>query len=676
MNAGVERNLLSVASQLRAAVKEYSTVVDRPREGVAAHLADQLLRMAQVVPADDVLKQIAGMDAGRVRDVREMAQTAMAYATQMRDPRLAVARSGAPLTDEWRADMLLAEDVIASARGLWRSEDEELEEEESTAMLPAALTDLRSMDAAAMQALQRCSEEHNALDEGVEKEAARGRLQRAVSRAQKNAQLRAVLATHKHGVTISFSEILGGVQGINLPLWHALQPGDQNFAIPDEMHACKNAFDTASRRYILFLRTFDARFRTRTFSEYKDIMQAQQLNVGTGRANPSGPVHILQPSADKIERRVQTLARCGADAAPKQYHKAFALKCDIESYLTKAMRLGDWAFGDEQEVRAEYNFMLRAIEALVNLNLRLIPTVYTAKCYPLTWHTRSWHLMGAEGHLPRLLLEMHSVGAFSARGTEQMQFIFRQLGLYTTRSGRVNTERNPGMQKLIKYIRSNAWRWSVPAMKTAAHQASLAGDKNRSKLKDDVAKRARAAVDEIFAKLEAAAQPGGECRPPPEITAAGDAAGEQAFDNVAAEQMKAHRKWKDELETCKLELQGKGRAPPSGKFVLEQSDKKANLKVADIKELYEHMQEQYANYVPPKTKMLRLDMEDAVCRAKLGEEPEVPDVAATAPGGGASAPQHGDPADWIFCTPEAWFSSRENFWIAANDAAPSDEICK
>ena len=75
--------------------------------------------------------------------------------------------------------MLLAEDVIASARGLWRSEDEELEEEESTAMLPAALTDLRSMDAAAMQALQRCSEEHNALDEGVEKEAAHGRLQRA-----------------------------------------------------------------------------------------------------------------------------------------------------------------------------------------------------------------------------------------------------------------------------------------------------------------------------------------------------------------------------------------------------------------------------------------------------------------------------------------------------------------
>jgi hypothetical protein len=35
----------------------------------------------------------------------------------------------------------------------------------------------------------------------------------------------------------------------------------------------------------------------------------------------------------------------------------------------------------------------------------------------------------------------------------------------------------------------------------------------------------------------------------------------------------------------------------------------------------------------------------------------------------------GDPADWIFCTTEAWSSRRNNWWIDENDAQPSEEVC-
>jgi hypothetical protein len=358
------------------------------------------------------------------------------------------------------------------------------------------------------------------------------------------------------------------------------------------------------------------------------------------------------------------------------------LKCQIESYITKAMRMGDWAFGDPATAEAEYNFMLRAIEALVHLNVRLIPTVYTVKCYPLTWHTRSWHLMGAQGHLPRLLIEMHCIGCFSARGTEQMQYIFRKLGLSTVRGGKINTASNPCRHKLLKYIREHAWRWSITAMKTAAHQARLAGDKNRAKLKADVGLVARGAVEEVLNKLAAAARPGGQCTAPAEILSAGASTSSSStqFDNPGAEQLQAHRRWRDELETCRLELQGKGRAPPSGKYVLPASLKKVHLKMDAIKKLYSDMVTR-TNFAAPKPKMLRIDMEDALCRNTLSPESDVPaapvdpDVGGPATAGSSPGTGDGDPADWIFCTPEAWFTSRENWWIAENDAQPSEEAC-
>jgi inorganic triphosphatase YgiF len=65
--------------------------------------------------------------------------------------------------------------------------------------------------------------------------------------------------------------------------------------------------------------------------------------------------------------------------------------------------------------------------------------------------------------------------------------------------------------KLLKYIREHAWRWSSTAMKTAAHQARLAGDKNRAKLKADVGLVARDAVEEVLNKLAAAARPAMDC---------------------------------------------------------------------------------------------------------------------------------------------------------------------
>ncbi len=87
------------------------------------------------------------------------------------------------------------------------------------------------------------------------------------------------------------------------------------------------------------------------------------------------------------------------------------------------------------------------------------------------------------------------------------------------------------------------------------------------------------------------------------------------------------------------------------------------------------------NFAAPKTKMLRIDIEDALCRQTLSPEPAVPaapvdpDVGGPATAGSSPGTGDGDPADWIFCTPEAWFTSRENWWIAENDAQPSEEAC-
>ena len=150
-------------------------------------------------------------------------------------------------------------------------------------------------------------------------------------------------------------------------------------------------------------------------------------------------------------------------------------------------------------------------------------------------------------------------------------------------------------------------------MKTAAHQARLAGDKNRAKLKADVGLVARDAVEEVLNKLAAAVRPGGQCTAPAEILSAGASTSSSStqFDNPGAEQLQAHRKWRDELETCRLELQGKGRAPPSGKYVLPASLKKVHLKMDAIKKLYSDMVTR-TNFAAPKPKMLRIDMEDAV----------------------------------------------------------------
>ena len=218
-------------------------------------------------------------------------------------------------------------------------------------------------------------------------------------------------------------------------------------------------------------------------------------------------------------------------------------------------------------------------------------------------------------------------------------------------------------------------------MKTAAHQARLAGDKNRAKLKADVGLVARDAVEEVLNKLAAGARPGGQCTAPAEILSAGSSTSSSStqFDNPGAPQLQAHRKWRDELETCRLELQGKGRAPPSGKYVLPASPKKVHLKMDAIKKLYSDMVTR-TNFAPPKPKMLRIDMEEALCRNTLCPEPDVPavpvdpDVGGSATAG-SSPGTGGDPADWIFCTPEAWFTSRENWWIAENDAQPSEEAC-
>ena len=97
-------------------------------------------------------------------------------------------------------------------------------------------------------------------------------------------------------------------------------------------------------------------------------------------------------------------------------------------------------------------------------------------------------------------------------------------------------------------------------MKTAAHQARLAGDKNRAKLKADVGLVARDAVEEVLNKLAAGARPGGQCTAPAEILSAGSSTSSSStqFDNPGTPQLQAHRKWRDELETCRLELQGKG----------------------------------------------------------------------------------------------------------------------
>ena len=665
-----------MASDLDDAVRQYAIFVDWPREGVAAKLADRLEYVVQMLPDTGSLGSIDGMDTQHVRTVEDMAAAASIFAKAFR---AAPAIDPADAPHLWNENMLRTEHLLAAARGLWPHSDDSAGEDgdDDRMLLPASVAQLHQD---AVQPLTTLVGHVNAQEEGSSaRTAAMQALQRGVAKAQAAARANAVLAAHKHDLSSSFSLILGGVQGINLPLWHALEPGDPSFAVPDEMHACKNAFDTASRRCILFLRSYDRRFRTngKHFNEYKNIMLAHHLNVGTGKATPFGPVHILQPSADKIERKVQALARCGTAAVPKVYRKAFELKCDIETYLTKALRLADWDFDSEAGPQLEYDFILRAIEALVHLNVRLIPTVYTKKCYPLTWHTRSWHLMGAEGHLPRLMLEMHAVGALSARGTEQMQFILRQLGLRTTRSGSINTKDNASVQALIKYIRSNAWRWSVPAMKTAAREAKMAGDKNRARLKDVVTVAAQKAVTEVFRLLDLPPS-----SPPPEVTAAGGAAAD-ADAEAAPAQLREQLKWRTDLETCKLELQGKGRAPPSGEFVLPVSDKKANLKVADIKDLYASMVARIDHYVPPKKKMLRLDMEDALCREKIGSEPDVTSDSPPAGSGSADggAPDSGsgtneDPADWVLRTAEPWFASRENWWIAANDANPTAEVCR
>ena len=243
VSASVMRNILGAVSRLKSAVKMYSAAVDRPREGVAHRLGATLKRVATTLPPPDILRTISGMDEDRVDELEMMRTSASTYAEALSLPRFAPMDTESEVTLDglttWHAKMLEVEDIIASARGLWRAESEEGEGDngdEHTTGYPPAVESLRSFNPDTMETLRTLQHTHKTLDL-VDRKNVESQLDTLTARARRSAKQNAVLATHKNGITSSFAPILGGIHGINLPMWHALRPGDVKFAIPDEMHA-------------------------------------------------------------------------------------------------------------------------------------------------------------------------------------------------------------------------------------------------------------------------------------------------------------------------------------------------------------------------------------------------------------------------------------------------------
>ena len=183
----------------------------------------------------------------------------------------------------------------------------------------------------------------------------------------------------------------------------------------------KNAFNTAATRDIALAVALDKVYKTHTFAALQAIANSHGLSIGLGRSNQ---LHLLQMKDDLLMNVWQDRARCGVDAFPARIQHPLHVKCVLSTFAHKAMRIAyfDWPRIQQEhgQGREEVTVALeKAWRLIVHINSRIAPDFKNAKCYTLSYNTRSFHLVGA--HLVALFRKNGVTGNGSSRGLEQAQ---------------------------------------------------------------------------------------------------------------------------------------------------------------------------------------------------------------------------------------------------------------
>jgi hypothetical protein len=159
------------------------------------------------------------MDEDHVVEVQKMRTAASTYADALSSPRFAPMETESEITLDgltaWHEKIVEVEDMIASARGLWRGELEEGEGDNGdkhTTGYPPAVESLRSLYPDTMSTLRTLQHTHTTLAL-ADRASVKSQLDVVTAGARSSAKQNAVLATHKNGITLSFAPILAGYTG-------------------------------------------------------------------------------------------------------------------------------------------------------------------------------------------------------------------------------------------------------------------------------------------------------------------------------------------------------------------------------------------------------------------------------------------------------------------------------